>query len=192
MLHLVMNLRGGGGGNDTITLINKKDTITLIDKKDPTNTFTFTVETGKHNPAIFIQKFVEKLGRPSKEFKIQFVDMDSSGSKTLYFEQTATFKEIVFSQKSDGEWSTKLLSHLDTTIDALRAKHTSPQSLSNLTDGQVLTLVGIYVLQKHFANDRKLWKLVVDKAKRKLTGQGIQIEEIDRFVNKFEIEMPSF
>jgi len=104
----------------------------------------------------------------------------------MYFSQRATFKDVVFTQKSDGEWSAKLLSQLDlTTIALLREEHTSPKSLSSLTDGQVLTLAGIFVLQTYFTKERKLWKLVVEKARRKLISQGIKAEQIDSLANSF-------
>jgi len=165
---------------------NASDTVTFIDKRNPDKTFQVEVGKGTDEPAVLTQKLADELGKLDTEFTIKFENLKTLGGKGFYFTQKPTFKEIVFAQKADGEWSKKLLTQIDiANIEALKAMHTSPKSLKNLSDGQVLTLVGIRVLQKHFSQDRKLWKLIVDKAKLKLAGQGIT--NIDNLVNKFKI-----
>ena len=167
-LHLVLRLRGGGGGPN----------IKIIDMKTGAEQVIGTGSDGKmmfqgnSKLSEIMETIAKKVGKKPEDIAIlkmrdNPVKVSDYYSKTktidnvipnydgwspfdLYYIIATNFRDIVFSFQSSGVANEKLIQHVNAdSIEGLKAKQTADQ-VKGVNDEVLLTLIGIKILNDNY------------------------------------------
>lgn len=171
-MHLVLRLRGGGGGYEW-KFINKR---TGQETK-------ISLDVSEANPKSALKKLalVQKL-KPEDfksvgNFKDDKVYKHDGGA--YEYVTKLTYKDVAFRQSAIGLWTVKVLEFCDLkTVKDLAAANKDLK----VTKSEVwYTLVGLKLLISEFDIEKPKWKLIANKARAQLKLNGFGSDtEIDK------------
>lgn len=116
--------------------------------------------------------------------------------KTFYYTKLTDYKDISFACSPNGFWKIDLLKLCHPScqkLGELRKRQTIP-NVAKLGDNVILTLAGIFILQKFFALKKNCWALIESKAMnaliKELTASGVASSrnEVQTLVDAFSVE----
>lgn len=128
--------------------------------------------------------------------------------KTFYYCKLTDYKQVSFTCQHTGIWKLDLLKLFHPscqTVDELRKLQPAGSETADsakVSDQILLTLAGIYVLQKFYVDKKNCWTLVVNKAATAIIkdfqqqGRSVSKEDVQKMVDalivNFAIDSSSY
>ena len=116
--------------------------------------------------------------------------------KTFYYTKLTDYKDISFACSPNGLWKIDLLKLCHPScqkLDELRKQQTI-DNVAKLGDNVILTLAGLFILQKFFALKKNCWALIESKAMNALikelnaSGVASSRDDVQKLVDAFSVE----
>jgi hypothetical protein len=196
---LFLRLRGGGG--EEFFIINlatqqKQSSIRPESMKDCDSVYKTIAKILNLQPDQFSIKY-----KPGKKTALIKMQQNSNpffypDEKTFYYSKLTDYKDVSFTCSPNGFWKIDLLKlchPLCQKLDELRKRQTIANA-DQLGDNVILTLAGLFILQKFFALKKNCWALIESKAMnaliKELTASGIASsrDDVQKLVDAFSVE----
>ncbi|TNV84285.1 hypothetical protein FGO68_gene9917 [Halteria grandinella] len=185
-LHLVLRLRGGGGGVNILNMVTQENKYVNWDQNTTIKELKELLK--QHWSAEKLLLYIDDVLVTDKEDKkLAFKDfkslneMQSGCAKCM----PINYKSVVFSQSAVGSWNAGLLKLLldATTMPELRALQTH-EGVKQQNDEVILSIIALKLLKTVFPQNNKEWRLVAGKGAGYVKKQLVGTETLESLMEK--------
>lgn len=174
-MHLVLRLRGGGGGFFVKNLLTGEEKMMSADGSSmKILDIRSWISTSFNSPKFILKVDGNTIGRKEILSKVSAYPSIVDGSHVVSF-MPVNYKTVVFCQSAAGFWNETILDLLGLkTIQELIDLQTD-ESIKKLQKEILLTVVGLKILKTSFKENSKEWKLVASKGATYVKKAGLPI-----------------